>query len=129
MSSERAFDLEDRLVDFTAVVSDVVDLLPDGRAGDHVVGQLERAGAFPVPDYGEAQRAESRKVFIHKVKVALKELKECRVWLKVIWKKGMVADRELVETSEVECEELIRILGMSAATAAANSERGGCRCR
>lgn len=125
MSQKRVFDLEDRLVDFAVLVLDVVDLLPDTKAGDHVAGQLVRAGTSPAPNYGEAQSAESRKDFIHKVKIALKELKESRVWLKVIRKKGMVADRELVETSYVECEELIKILGRSAATALANLERKG----
>lgn len=127
MSSQRVFDLDDRLVDFAAVVLDVVDLLPDTKAGSHVAGQLVRAGTSPASNYGEAQSAESRKDFIHKVKVALKELKESRVWLEVIWKKGMVADGELVDTTYVECEELIRILGKSAFTAQAISDREGGR--
>lgn len=34
--------------------------------------------------YGEAQSAESRQDFVHKVKICLKELRETNVWLKII---------------------------------------------
>ena len=125
MSDGKGYGLEDRLVDFSVVILDVVDLLPDTKAGNHVAGQLVRAGAAAAPNYAESQSAESRKHYIHKVRVALKELKESRVWLKVILRKRMIAGQGLAESTFAECEELIRILGKSAATAAANLGREG----
>ncbi len=59
--NDKAFDLEDRLVDFAVRVIGVVEALPDTKAGRHVAGQLVRCGTSPAPNYGEAQAAESRK--------------------------------------------------------------------
>jgi len=75
-SKDRKYDLEDRLVDFSVRIINVVETLPNTRAGNHIAGQLVRSGTAAAPNYGEAQSAESRKDFIHKMKVALKELRE-----------------------------------------------------
>lgn len=84
---DRKYDIEDRLVDFSARVIDIVEALPKTRAGNYIAGQLIRCGLAPVLLYGEAQGAESRDDFIHKMKVVLKELKETRVCLKIIIRK------------------------------------------
>jgi four helix bundle protein len=84
------YDLEDRFVDFTCRMIDVVESLPNSRAGNYIAGQLVRSCHSPTFNYGEAQAAESRNDFIHKLGVVLKELKECRVALKVIFKKEMI---------------------------------------
>ena len=60
------------------------EALPESRAGKHIAGQLIRSGTSPAPNYGEAQSAESRKDFIHKLKIALKELRESMIWLKIV---------------------------------------------
>ena len=70
----RNFDLQERLIDFAVRVLNVVESLPKSRVGNHVASQLVRSGTSAAPNYGEAQSAESRKDFIHKLKVALKEL-------------------------------------------------------
>ena len=66
---------------------DVVEALPKTRTGNYVAGQLIRSCHSPAFNYGEAQAAESQNDFIHKMKVVLKELKECRIALKIIRKK------------------------------------------
>ena len=58
-------DLKDRLIDFAVRIINVVEALPNSKAGNHVAGQLIRSGTAPAPNYGEAQSAESRKDFIH----------------------------------------------------------------
>lgn len=68
--------LEDRLIDFTVLIIEIVNEMPNTKAGNHLSGQLVRSGTSPALNYGEAQSAESRKDFIHKVKVVLKELRE-----------------------------------------------------
>ena len=72
----KKFDLEDRFIDFTIRISNVVDEIDDSKLGVNIAGQLIRSGSSPALNYGEAQSAESRKDFIHKIKVALKELRE-----------------------------------------------------
>lgn len=81
---QKKYDLEDRLVDFTCRMIDVVEALPGTRAGNYIAGQLIRACHSPSFNYGEVQAAESRSDFIHKMAVVLKELKECRTALKII---------------------------------------------
>jgi len=84
---KRKFDLEDRFVNYTCRMIDVVEALPKTRTGNYVAGQLIRSCHSPAFNYGEAQAAESQNDFIHKMKVVLKELKECRIALKIIRKK------------------------------------------
>jgi len=86
MKERKVFDLEDRLIDFAVRVITVAGSLPTNKVGNHISGQLIRSGTSPAPNYGEAQSAESRADFIHKMKVALKELRETRVWLLMIKK-------------------------------------------
>ena len=69
-------ELSDRLWRFAARVGKVVDALPETRLGRHVAGQLVRCGTSAPPNYDEASCAESRRDFIHKLKIALKEQKE-----------------------------------------------------
>ena len=83
-------DLEGRLIDFAVRVISVVEALPDSKAGNHVARQLVRSGTSPAANYGEAQSAESRRDFGHKMKIALKELRETLIWLKIIERKPLV---------------------------------------
>ncbi len=115
----RKFDLEDRLVDFTCRMIDVVEALPNSRAGNYIASQLIRSGHSPTFNYGEAQAAESRNDFIHKLKISLKELKECRTALKIIRKKVMI-DVLSLEDLLKETEELIAIIAKSIETANKN---------
>ena len=84
---ERKFDLDERLINFAAAVIDVSETLPNTIAGRHIAGQLVRCGTAPALHYGEAQGAESRKDFIHKLKIGLKELRESLNCLRIIRKK------------------------------------------
>ena len=117
----KQFDLQDRLVDFAVRIINVVEALPDTRAGRHVAGQLVRSGTSPAPNYGEAQSAESRKDFIHKMKVALKELRETHIWLLIIERKPLCAPERL-QGITAECNELISIFVKSIKTAEGNKD-------
>ena len=108
--------LEDRLIDFAVSVIGVVEFLPGTKAGNHIAGQLIRSGTSPAPNYGEARSAESRRDFIHKMKISLKELRETMIWLKIISRKRMVAG-EVVNAAVTECDELISIFVSSTRTA------------
>jgi four helix bundle protein len=113
----RKYDLEDRLVDFTCRMIDVVEALPNTRAGNYIAGQLIKSCHSPAFNYGEAQATESTNDFIHKMSVVLKELKECRVALKVIQKKELIKPGSKLDKIYKETEELVAIIGKSISTA------------
>ena len=52
------YDLEERLIDFAVIITDIVEALPSTRLGNYIAGQLVRSGLSPALNYGEAQSAE-----------------------------------------------------------------------
>ena len=116
------FDLEDRLLEFSARVIRLVDALPNTRASNHIAGQLLRCGTSPYGNHGEVEAAESRKDFVHKLRVCLKELKETRRWLRLLQKADLVSQSKMVAIL-CETEELIKIFFTSSRTAEKNSAR------
>ncbi len=73
--------LENGLLNFAAGCGRAVDALPETRMGRHVAAQLVRCGTSAAPTYAQARAAESRNDLVHKLGIALKELRETRVWL------------------------------------------------
>ena len=118
--SNKKYDLEERLIKFTLLIIDIVEMLPSTRTGNHIAGQLLHSGTSPAFNYGEAQVAESRNDFIHKMKICLKELKETHVALQIVSRKSLVKDFTLVDKSVTECKELISIFVRSVETARKN---------
>jgi four helix bundle protein len=76
------YDLEERLINFAVLIVEIVGTMPDTKAATHLAGQLLRSGTSPALNYVEAQGGESRRDFIHKIKIVLKELRESYVCLK-----------------------------------------------
>lgn len=121
---QAAYDIEERLLNYAAEIVRLTEKLPSSRAGNHVAGQLLRSGTSPLPNHGEAQAAESRDDFIHKMSICLKELRESRRWLRLILRVPLTTETAKVEALVSETEELIRIFAKSIKTAkAGNSER------
>ena len=119
----RKYDLEERFLRFTERVLDVIEALPSTRVGSHIAGQLTRCGTAPLANCGEAQSAESRADFVHKLKVALKELREARVWMLLIQRKAMAGPSENLAPLLQECDELASILFASIRTAKENQAK------
>jgi len=119
--ARRRFDLEERLLEFASAVIDLSEMLPDTRAGNHVAGQVLRSGTSPYPNHGEAEDAESRDDFIHKLKVCLKELRETRRWARLIKRKAWAKDDPTLLFILSESDELIRIFYASVQTAKRNA--------
>jgi len=113
------FNLEERLVNFAVLILEITEKLPETRGSSHLSGQLVRCGTAPALHYGEAQSAESRKDFIHKMKIALKEMRESLICLKIIERKRYLRDQS-IETSISELNELISIFVKSIETAKTN---------
>jgi len=120
-------ELEDRLLDFGVLIIEIVNELPNTKAGNHLADQLVRSGISPALNYGEAQSGriekrsgESRKDFIHKIKVVLKELRETFVCLKIIQRAKLYKSEKKIQTSLKENNELISIFVKSVETAQRN---------
>ncbi len=118
MSQTAADVLQRRLVLFAVKIIELVGRLPKTFAGRHVSGQLLRSGTSPAPNYGEARGAESRADFVHKLRIALKELNEAGIWL-LIAQEARMAPAALVQSLIKEDRELACILGASIRTAQA----------
>jgi len=108
--------LSDRLWRFAGRVGKLVDALPETRLGRHVAGQLVRCGTSAPPNYDEGCAAESRADFVHKLGVALKELRETRGWLRFIIIAVLLAESRIAPLLK-ECEELSNIIAQSLLTA------------
>jgi four helix bundle protein len=117
----RKFDLEERLLEFASAIIDLSEKLPNTRAGNHVAGQILRSGTSPFPNHGEAESAESREDFIHKLKICLKELRETRRWARLIQRKVWAKDETTLLFVLSESDELIRIFMSSIKTARQNA--------
>jgi four helix bundle protein len=123
MPKDKDFDLEDRLIDFAVRIIQLTESIPKTKAGKHITGQLIRSGTSPASNYGEAQGAESRSDFIHKMKVCLKELRETKVWLKMIVRANFIKPASKLEPLILENDQLISIFVASINTAKKNKKK------
>lgn len=116
----RGDDLQERLIDFAVAIIAFCAELPKTQTGNHVAGQIMRSGTSPAPNYGEARGAESRRDFVHKLKVVLKELNETGVWLRIIQRSKMLPSAHVALIKQ-ECDELCKIISTSIKTTLSNS--------
>ena len=117
------YDLEQRLIEFAVRIIDIAEALPKTFVCKHLGGQLVRSGTSPALNYAEAQAAESKADFIHKMKICLKELRETKVCLEIIKRKGYFK-AERLDPLLKENNELISIFVKSVNTAKDNSTKG-----
>ena len=123
MEKEKRNDLEERLVIFAVKISDLAKSIPNCISGKYLAGQLIRSGFSPVLNYGEAKSAESANDFIHKMKIALKELRETFIGLKILKQSKLMQFEMHTESCIQECNELISIFVKSIQTAEKNRKQ------
>jgi four helix bundle protein len=111
------YDLEGRLLEFAAGIIRLVEQIPTTRAGNHVAGQILRSGTSPLPNHGEAQAAESRNDFVHKLSISLKELRETHRWLRLIKRVPLIEPPGKIDALLDETGQLIKIFATSIRTA------------
>jgi four helix bundle protein len=116
-SAGRAYDLEDRLLEYAVRIIRVAESMKRFTAGLHIADQLLRSGTSPYGNHGEAEGAESRDDFIHKLRVCFKELRESRRWLRLIQRAELIDKPELLGALIDEADELVRIFAQSIQTA------------
>ncbi|MBN1387175.1 MAG: four helix bundle protein [Bacteroidales bacterium] len=114
------YSLEDRLIDYAVLSLEIAKLLPNTFEGRHLSSQLIRSGTSPALNYGEAQGAESKKDFLHKIRVILKELRESLICMKIIKRRNLIDDVFILEKGIAESNELISIFVKTAKTAQQN---------
>lgn len=121
---EKPYDIRERARLFA---DDVLEFARKLRAKGplfvEIVTQLNNAAGSIGANLAEAKDAESKKDFIHKNSVALKEANESNYWLKRAWK----AEKSLRKQAEPliqESRELISILTQIVLTAKSNNDRG-----
>lgn len=114
--NQQRFDLEDRLLNYAAEIIRLAERLPHTRAGNHIANQILRSGTSPLPNHGEAQAAESKNDFVHKMSICLKELRETRRWIRLINRIPTIKLPFNVESLLNETEELIMIFAASIKT-------------
>jgi four helix bundle protein len=105
-STSRVYDLEDRLLEYAVRVIRVTESMKRSAAGLHIADQLLRSGTSPYGNHGEAEGAESRDDFIHKLRICFKELRESRRWLKLIQRADLIDKPELLGSLINEADEL-----------------------
>ena len=115
-------DLEERLINFAVLIVEIVETIPETRAANHLSGQLLRSGTSPALNYGEAQSGDSRRDFIHKIKIVLKELRESNICLKIIYRTKLYQTEDKIIQALNESNELISIFVKSVETAQKNDQ-------
>lgn len=84
MSSGKKYDLEDRLVEYAGNTILFSRGLPSSSEGKYFKDQMVRSASGAALNYGEAQGTMSKKDFVHKITLVLRELKETRVSLRIL---------------------------------------------
>jgi four helix bundle protein len=121
-TSKRVYDLEDRLLEFASNIVQLTESLPNTRAGNHIAGQLLRCGTSALSNHGEVEASESRRDFLHKLRICLKELRETKRWLRLVGRINKLGTPANLTTCLNEIEELIRIFVASIRTAERNAK-------
>ena len=107
-NGNRVYDLEERTALFGEQVIDFVKSLPKGVVNNELISQLVRSGTSIGANYMEADAAESRRDFQHKLGICKKEAKETLHWLQMVAKADTnKADR--CRNLWKECHELVLI--------------------
>jgi four helix bundle protein len=119
---EEPRDLEERLLSYGARIIRLVESLPKTLVGRRIGDQLLRCGTSAGANYEEARGAESREDFVHKLQIALKELRESNYWLRLLVKAGKVPNDRLADLVD-ESSQLRAMLSKAVATAKSKIKR------
>jgi four helix bundle protein len=114
-------ELEKRTKRFALKIIEFAATLPRNKVGDIVTYQLVKAGTSVGANYREANRAESRNDFIHKLAIVQKELAESQYWLELC-AGAKLGDDVLRAWLIQEAGELLAIFTSSARTVKKNLE-------
>lgn len=118
--SEKYYDLEGRTYQFAKNVRAFTKKLPKSLENIEDIKQLIKASGSVAANYIEANEALSRKDFIYRIKICRKELKESRLFFRLI---DTGQENELEEERTVLVNEALELLKIFNSIAE-KSERG-----
>ncbi len=101
--------LEERLIQFAIDVILNCRKVDNSFASEHLAKQLIRSATSAALNYGEAQSGASIRDFLHKMKICLKELRECLINMKIQKGANLITDIESLDNLFKENNELISI--------------------
>lgn len=105
----------DRLLGYGTRIIRLVESLPNTVVGRRVADQQLRSVTSVGANYEEAQGAESKDDFVHKLQIVLKELRESNYWLRLLVKSGKISTAQMIDLFD-ESNQLRAILSKSVAT-------------
>jgi four helix bundle protein len=114
-------NIQKRLICFATLCILVKKQLNGSFEADHLSKQLIRSSTSAALNYGEARSAESRKDFIHKQGLCLKELRESHINLQIIEQNNLCMNQDLIQKSIDEANQLVSIFVTSVRSSQRNS--------
>jgi four helix bundle protein len=116
-------ELESRLVSLSVIIEKICKGLIKSYMSEHLSKQIIRSSTSAALNYGEAQAAESRNDFIHKIGIVLKELRETQISLHLL--SGSIKENQIgeMQASQKECDELVAIFHKTVMTAKSNNRQ------
>ncbi len=96
--NDKKYDLEERTAKFGENIIEFCQKIPETPVTRPLINQIVRSGTSIGANYMEADAAESKKDFRHKIGICKKESKETMHWLRMIAK--------AVPIKKDECREL-----------------------
>jgi four helix bundle protein len=115
-------ELEKRTKEFAIAVIHFVDKVPPKKAARLMGSQLLRSATSIGANYREANRAESRRDFVHKVAIVAKEAAESLYWIE-LFDEAMIGNKEHITSLLDECNQLVAIFSKMGKTAKENLSR------
>ena len=98
----------DKAIDFACRIINLHKYLKDKN--EHVLSnQIVRSGTSIGANLSEAQHASSKKDFLAKTNIALKECNETKYWLLLLKKTEYISEKEY-DSINYDCIELVKIL-------------------
>jgi four helix bundle protein len=120
-------DLEKRTKTFALRVIQFVGDLPKNKVADVLGYQVLKSGTAIGSNYREANRAESRRDFIHKIGIVEKEASETLYWLELLEEShiGPGTDRQWLLREANELIAIFTSIGKTAKNNIRNSQSDG----
>src|SRR3989304_2995355 len=107
-NDKKKYDLEERTAQFGEAIIELVKTFPQDPINNPLISQIVRAATSVGANYMEADGAESKKDFQHKIAICKKEAKETKHWIRMVAKANPHRDEECRRLGQ-EAKELTLI--------------------
>jgi len=102
------YDLEDRTEKFAEKIIIILKKIKITPLNSRIINQIVGSSGSVGANYCEANGGESKKDFVHKMRISLKEIKETKHWLKLLATAEPQIKDELIPVYQ-EAQELFMI--------------------